>query len=75
MAEMDTGTHESLLEAPMFIATIEKQQGLKIACPEEIAFRNGSISAKGLGQLAEEQGKISYGSYLRELLKLKVILR
>jgi glucose-1-phosphate thymidylyltransferase len=59
----------------MFIATIEKRQGLKIACPEEIAFRNGWISAEGLEQLAEEQGKSSYGVYLRELLNLKVISR
>jgi glucose-1-phosphate thymidylyltransferase len=75
MAWLDTGTQESLLEASMFIATIEKRQGLKIACPEEIAFRNGWISAEVLEQLAEDQGKSSYGAYLRDLFNLKVISR
>lgn len=75
IAWLDTGTQESPLEAPMFIAAIEKRQGIMIACPEEIAFRNGWISAEGLEQLAEEQGKSSYGVYSRELLSLKAISR
>jgi glucose-1-phosphate thymidylyltransferase len=69
MAWLDTGTHESLLEASQFIQTIEKRQGLKIACPEEIAFRMGYISAQQVEQLAEVLGKSGYGAYLRDLLK------
>lgn len=68
MAWLDTGTHDSLLDASNFIFTIEHRQGLKIACPEEIAYRQGYISAKQLEVLAEKIGKSSYGTYLRQLL-------
>ena len=72
MAWLDTGTHESLLEASTFIATLEKRQGLKIACPEEIAFHRGYISASELEALADPMKKNSYGKYLLGLLKDKV---
>ncbi|MFM9884243.1 MAG: glucose-1-phosphate thymidylyltransferase RfbA [Burkholderiales bacterium] len=68
-AWLDTGTHESLLEAAVFIETIERRQGLKIACPEEIAYRRGYITAdqlRGLGELMGSQN--AYGQYLRRLL-------
>jgi glucose-1-phosphate thymidylyltransferase len=69
LAWLDTGTHETLLEASHFIETIERRQGLKIACPEEIAFRMRYITAKELGALAEAMGKNnSYGQYLRAIL-------
>jgi len=68
MAWLDTGTHESLLEASQFIQTIEKRQGLKIACPEEIAYRMGYITGPQLAGLAEVLGKSGYGVYLRALL-------
>ncbi len=67
-AWLDTGTHESLLEAGQFIATLEHRQGLKIACPEEIAFRRGYIDAAQLGRLAEPLQKNGYGRYLNRLL-------
>ena len=68
-AWLDTGTHESLLQAGLFIETIEQRQGLKIACPEEIAFRMGYIDAGRLRQLAEALRKTSYGRYLEGLLE------
>ena len=71
-AWLDTGTHDSLLEASQFIATLEKRQGLKVACPEEIAFRSGWISAEQLLALAQPMLKNGYGQYLQGLLKDKV---
>ena len=68
-AWLDTGTHDSLMDASTFIATIEQRQGLKIACPEEIAFREGWISAEELERLAAELKKSSYGAYLVEVLR------
>ncbi len=68
-AWLDTGTHDSLLEAGSFIATLEKRQGLKVACPEEIAFRQGWIDAEQLGKLAQPLAKNGYGQYLAKLLK------
>lgn len=68
-AWLDTGTHESLLEASQFIQTLEKRQGLKVACPEEIAWRNGWIGAEDLLALAQPLGKSGYGDYLRALVK------
>ncbi|MQR01329.1 glucose-1-phosphate thymidylyltransferase RfbA [Glaciimonas soli] len=72
MAWLDTGTHESLLEAGQFIATIENRQGLKVACPEEIAFRRGYITAAQLEALAQPLKKNGYGQYLLRLLTEKV---
>ena len=71
-AWLDTGTHERLLEAGMFIQTIEKRQGLKIACPEEIAWRAGWIDAVQLGALAQPLAKSGYGQYLLRLLEDRV---
>ena len=68
-AWLDTGTHDSLLDASHFIATIEKRQGLKVCCPEEIAFRLGLISASQLQKLAEPMKKNGYGQYLFRVLK------
>ena len=71
-AWLDTGTHESLLEAGQFIATIERRQGLKVACPEEIAYRSGWIDAAALEQLAAPMLKNGYGQYLMQVLREKV---
>ncbi|MGG7607099.1 glucose-1-phosphate thymidylyltransferase RfbA [Massilia sp. BKSP1R2A-1] len=71
-AWLDTGTHESLLDASQFIATLERRQGLKVACPEEIAFRMGWISAAELAALAEPMRNNGYGQYLLRLLSEKV---
>jgi glucose-1-phosphate thymidylyltransferase len=71
-AWLDTGTHDSLLEAGQFIATIEKRQGLKVACPEEVAWRQGWIDDAGLEARAAALGKSSYAQYLRGLLAAKV---
>lgn len=71
-AWLDTGTHDSLLEAGQFIATLEKRQGLKVACPEEIAFRAGWIDAVQLEALAQPLKKNGYGQYLLQILKDRV---
>lgn len=72
MAWLDTGTHESLLDASQFIATIEKRQGLKVAVPEEIAYRKKYINAADVEKLAEPLKKNGYGQYLLQMLKDKV---
>ena len=74
MAWLDTGTHDSLLEASSFIQTIEKRQGLKVACPEEIAFRAGYIDAAQLQRLAAALVNSGYGAYLRDLLESPELL-
>lgn len=71
-AWLDTGTHESLLDASQFIATLETRQGLKVACPEEIAFRQQWINASELEKLAQPLAKNGYGQYLLRILKEKV---
>ncbi len=73
MAWLDTGTHESLLDASQFIATIEKRQGLKVAVPEEIAYRQGYIDAAALESLAAPLKKTGYGQYLLQILDDRVI--
>jgi glucose-1-phosphate thymidylyltransferase len=71
LAWLDTGTHDSLLDASLFIHTLEKRQGLKIGCPEEIAFRQGWIDAAQLAALAKRLGKSSYGQYLQTVVDNK----
>jgi glucose-1-phosphate thymidylyltransferase len=72
MAWLDTGTHEALMEASLFIQTIEKRQGLMVACPEEIAFRSGYITAEKLEALAHPMRSNAYGAYLLQLLRERV---
>lgn len=72
-AWLDTGTHDSLLEASQFIATLENRQGLKVSCPEEISYRRGWISASQLEKLATPLSKNTYGQYLQRILKEKII--
>jgi glucose-1-phosphate thymidylyltransferase len=72
MAWLDTGTHDALLQAAQFIETVEKRQGLKVACPEEIAYRKGYIKADELKALAALLGKTGYGAYLSRLLEERV---
>ena len=71
-AWLDTGTHDSLLDAAQFIETLEKRQGLKVNCPEEVAYRAGFISAEQLKALAEPLRKSGYGEYLLRLIDSKV---
>jgi glucose-1-phosphate thymidylyltransferase len=68
-AWLDTGTHDSLIQAANFIQTIEARQGLKIGCPEEIAFSRGWISRAQLAELARQLAKSSYGEYLLQLIR------
>ena len=68
-AWLDTGTHDSLLDAAGFIATLQKRQGLMVACPEEIAYRQGWISAEAVEKVAMQLSKNSYGQYLGKILK------
>jgi glucose-1-phosphate thymidylyltransferase len=72
MAWLDTGTHDSLLEASQFVATLEKRQGLKVSCPEEIAWRQGWMSDEQLERAAQMLGKSGYGAYLLKLLRDKI---
>ena len=72
-AWLDAGTHDSLLEAGQFIATLEKRQGLKVACPEELAYRQGWIDTAKLEQLAQSLAENGYGQYLLSILKDKVV--
>jgi glucose-1-phosphate thymidylyltransferase len=72
-AWLDTGTHDSLLEASQFIATLESRQGLKVSCPEEIAYRRGWINASQLEKLAAPLSKNGYGQYLQRVLKEKIL--
>ncbi|PEC56412.1 glucose-1-phosphate thymidylyltransferase [Bacillus cereus] len=69
---LDTGTHESLLEASQFIETIERRQGFKVACIEEIAYRMGYISREQLSELGEELGKSTYGKYIKEIAEERI---
>ncbi len=73
MAWLDTGTHESLLEASQYIETIERRQGLKIACPEEVAYHQGWVDAQQIEALAKPMLKNSYGQYLMAMLKEKLL--
>jgi glucose-1-phosphate thymidylyltransferase len=72
MAWLDTGTHESLMDASLYIQAIEKRQGLMVACPEEIAFRSGYITAEQVEKIGTSMKNNSYGAYLLQLLREKV---
>jgi len=72
MAWLDTGTHESLMDAALYIQAIEKRQGLMVACPEEIAYRSGYITAAEVEKIASSMRNSSYGAYLLQLLREKV---
>jgi glucose-1-phosphate thymidylyltransferase len=72
MAWLDTGTHESLLEAALYIQAIEKRQGLMVACPEEIAYRSGYITAEQVEKIGKSMKNNSYGAYLQQMLREKV---
>ena len=72
MAWLDTGTHESLMDAALYIQAIEKRQGLMVACPEEIAYRSGYITAEQVEQIANPMKNSSYGTYLLQLLRERV---
>ena len=72
MAWLDTGTHESLMDAALYIQAIEKRQGLMVACPEEIAYRSGYITADAVERIANSMQKSSYGAYLMQLLRERV---
>jgi len=71
-AWLDTGTHDDLLAAAQFIATIDKRQGLKVNCPEEVAYRNGWLTASDLRKIAQPLLKSGYGEYLMKLMDEKV---
>jgi glucose-1-phosphate thymidylyltransferase len=73
VAWLDTGTHETLLEASQFVETLEKRQGLRIACPEEVAYRMGYIDAAQVERLAEPYKKTGYGRYLLSILQERVV--
>jgi glucose-1-phosphate thymidylyltransferase len=72
MAWLDTGTHEALMEAALFIQTIEKRQGLMVACPEEIAYRAGYVTAQQMEERARSMGKNAYAGYLLQILQERV---
>jgi glucose-1-phosphate thymidylyltransferase len=74
-AWLDTGTHDSLLEASQFIATLENRQGLKVSCPEEISYRQGWINTTQLEKLAAPLSKNGYGQYLKKILQEKILLK
>ncbi len=75
MAWLDTGTHESLQQATNFVETIEQRQGLKVCCPEEIAYRMGYIDAEQVARLAEPMKGSGYGRYLLELIESERLVR
>ena len=71
VAWLDTGTHQSLIDAAQFVRIVEERQGLKVCCPEEIAWRKGYITAEQLQEIAEPLEKSGYGRYLLDLLKVE----